>query len=220
MSNKCPKCGEKLSPFYMKQTCPKCDTNLVYYDLDKRLQADHEKAIREQEAVDRVLNNIKTSAFGGKQQIFRFIMMFSPLLWMCLPMYTHFNSETFENTNISLITLIKSIIASVTQADNGAIPFDMWLSDKEYFFTLVLIACIIIFSLAEIISSLFSIGKNALKRNRIFHIINFVVCFAVSCVPIAGAFSHSIGLIFVLTAYASVWRLHKLIDKKLNSKNE
>ena len=63
MSN-CPKCNEKLSPFYMKQNCPKCNTNLVYYDLDNRLQADHEKAMKEQEAVDRVLNNIKTSAFG------------------------------------------------------------------------------------------------------------------------------------------------------------
>ena len=86
MSN-CPKCNEKLSPFYMKQNCPKCGTNLVYYDLDNRLQADHEKAMKEQEAVDRVLNNIKTSAFGGPLQITRFVLMFSPLLWMCLPTF-------------------------------------------------------------------------------------------------------------------------------------
>ena len=24
MDNKCPKCGEKLSVFYLKETCPKC----------------------------------------------------------------------------------------------------------------------------------------------------------------------------------------------------
>ncbi len=217
MSNKCPKCNEKLSPFYMKQTCPKCNTNLVYYDLDKRLQADHEKAMREQAAVDKVLNNIKASAFGGKEQIIRFILMFSPLLWMCLPMYTHFNSETFEDTNISLITLIKSIIATVNNADNGAMTLDMWLSDKAYFCTLILIACIIIFSLAEIISSLFSVGKNALRRNRIFHYINLIVCFGASCLPIINDFSHSIGLTLVLAAYMSVGGLHKSIDKKLNS---
>ncbi len=216
MSNKCPKCNEKLSPLYMKQTCPKCDTNLVYYDLDKRLAEDHEKAMREQAAVDKVLNNIKTSAFGGKEQIIRFVLMFSPLLWMCLPMYTQMNRETLEITNISLITLIKSIIATVSNTDNGAMTFDMWLSDKAYLFTLILIACIIIFSLAEIISSLFSVGKNALKRNRIFHIINLAVCFALSCLPIVNGFSHSIGLMMVLTAYVSVGRLHKAVDKKIN----
>lgn len=220
MNNKCPKCNEKLSPLYMKQTCPKCNTNLVYYDLDKRLAEDHEKAMREQAAVDRVLNNIKTSAFGGKTQIFRFIMMFSPLLWMCLPMYTHMNRESLEITNISLITLIKAIIVTVSNADSGAMTLDMWLSDKAYFFTLVLIACIIIFSLAEIISSLFSVGKNALKRNRIFHYINIIVCFVASCLPIINGFSHSIGLTVVLAIYVLVGGLHKSIDKKLNPTEE
>ena len=217
MSN-CPKCNEKLSPFYMKQNCPKCNTNLVYYDLDNRLQTDHEKAMKEQEAVDRVLNNIKTSAFGGKEQITRFILMFSPLLWMCLPMYSQLNRETFETTNISLITLIKSIIATVGNADNGAMTFDMWLSDKAYFCILLLMACIIIFSLADIISSLFSIGKNALKRNMIFHIINFVIFFAVSILPIIGenGIRSSIGVIFTFISYLSVGSCHKIIYKKLN----
>ena len=217
MSN-CPKCNEKLLPFYMKQNCPKCGTNLVYYDLDNRLQADHEKAMKEQEAVDRVLNNIKTSAFGGPLQITRFVLMFSPLLWMCLPMYSQLNTETFEITNISLITLIKSIIVTVGNGDNGAMTFDVWLSDKAYFCILLLIACIIVFSLADIISSLFSIGKNALKRNMIFHIINFVIFFVMSILPIVGenGISSSIGVIMILITYLSVGSCHKIIDKKLN----
>ncbi len=217
MSN-CPKCNEKLSPFYLKQNCPKCGTNLVYYDLENRLQADHEKAMKEQDAVERVLNNIKTSAFGGKEQITRFILMFSPLAWMCLPMYSQLNHETFESTNISLITLIKSIIATVSNADNGAMTFDMWLSDKSYFCILLLIACVIVFSLADIISSLFSIGKNALKRNMIFHIINFIIFFGVSILPIIGenGIRSSIGVVFTFISYLSVGSCHKTIDKKLN----
>jgi len=144
--------------------------------------------------------------------------MFSPLLWMCLPMYSQLNTETFEITNISLITLIKSIIATVGNDDSGAMTFDMWLSDKAYFGILLLIACIIIFSLADIISSLFSIGKNALKRNMIFHIINFVVFFGVSILPIVGenGISSSIGVIMILITYSSVGSCHKIIDKKLN----
>ena len=88
----------------MKQNCPKCNTNLVYYDLDKRLEADHIQAMKEQEAVDKVLNNIKTSAFGGPLQITRFILMFSPLLWMCLPVFRANDGE-----NITLKTLYEIV---------------------------------------------------------------------------------------------------------------
>lgn len=200
----------------MKQNCPKCNTNLVYYDLENRLQQDHEQAIKEQAAVDRVLNNIKVSAFGGTSQIIRFVLLFSPLLWMCLPMYSYLNPETMESINISLITLIKSIIATATGSDNGAMPFDMWLSEKAYLFTLITIACIIVLSLIEIISSLFSVGKNALKRNLIIHSINLIISLGMSLVPIADVFSSSIGLIFIWITYTSMIRLHIDIDKKLN----
>lgn len=47
MNNICPKCGEKLSPFYFKQSCPKCGVNLMYYKLDERLEEDVENAERE-----------------------------------------------------------------------------------------------------------------------------------------------------------------------------
>ena len=141
MSN-CPKCNEKLSPFYMKQNCPKCGTNLVYYDLDNRLKADHEKAMKEQEAVDRVLNNIKTSAFGGGLQITRFVLMFSPLLWMCLPTF-----KANDGTSITLISVIMGII-------NGSFDF----SNPSYLFPFITMVCIILFSLMVIISSLFSVG--------------------------------------------------------------
>lgn len=47
MSNRCPKCNEKLSPLYMKQTCPKCGVNLMYYKLDERLEADAKQAEKE-----------------------------------------------------------------------------------------------------------------------------------------------------------------------------
>ena len=36
MSNKCPKCGAKLSPFYLKPNCPSCGVNIVQYGFDER----------------------------------------------------------------------------------------------------------------------------------------------------------------------------------------
>lgn len=45
--NVCPKCGARFSPFYMKQECPECHINLMYYQMDERLQADAENAEKE-----------------------------------------------------------------------------------------------------------------------------------------------------------------------------
>lgn len=44
MDNRCPKCGAKLSIFYLKPTCPKCGCNIMYYNMDARLEKDSEKA--------------------------------------------------------------------------------------------------------------------------------------------------------------------------------
>ena len=199
MSN-CPKCNEKLSPFYMKQNCPKCGTNLVYYDLDNRLKADHEKAMKEQEAVDRVLNNIKTSAFGGGLQIARFVLMFSPLLWMCLPMF-----KANDGGSVTLISVILGII-------NGNYDF----SNPSYLFPFITMVCIILFSLFEIIASLFSIGKKAFRRIVVFCIINrlvFLACFVLSVTN--GAFALA-GFWCVLIVYNITPILHRKINDKLN----
>lgn len=199
MSN-CPKCNEKLSPFYMKQNCPKCNTNLVYYDLENRLKADHEKAMREQEAVDRVLNNIKVSAFGGKLQIARFVLMFSPLLWMCLPMF-----KANDGENVTLISVVMGII-------NGSFDF----SNSSYLFPFITMVCIIVFSLAVIISSLFSLGKKALKRNTIFSGINLIVLFICNILSVSNGADTSYGAIIVVIVYVVEMLLHISVDKKLN----
>lgn len=205
MSNKCPKCGEKLSPLYMKQNCPKCNTNLVYYDLENRLKADHEQAMKEQEAVDRVLNNIKTSAFGGPLQIIRFILMFSPLAWMCLPTF-----KSADRTSISLISVIMGII-------NGSLSLDQILSDKSYLFPFITMVCVTLFSLMVIISSLFSMGKKSLSRNETFSIINSSVFLIISIVACKIGGAHlSTGWFLVSITYIIELEMHALVDKKLN----
>ena len=199
MSN-CPKCNEKLSPFYMKQNCPKCNTNLVYYDLDNRLKADHEKAMKEQATVDRVLNNIKTSAFGGPLQITRFVLMFSPLLWMCLPTF-----KANDGTSITLISVIMGII-------NGSFDF----SNPSYLFPFITMVCIILFSLMVIISSLFSVGGNALNRNEIFSVINLIVFGVCSALSIANGADFSYGAELTILTYIVTDNLHSKIHRKLN----
>lgn len=66
MDNNCPKCGKKLSIFYIKQECPECGCNLVYYDMESRLEKDAEKAEAEFAAFEKFMAKI-TSVFKKKQ---------------------------------------------------------------------------------------------------------------------------------------------------------
>ncbi len=44
MENKCPKCGKKLSVFYIKQNCSECGCDLLNYNREESLERDAERA--------------------------------------------------------------------------------------------------------------------------------------------------------------------------------
>ena len=156
-NNKCPKCGEKLSFFYLKQNCPKCGANLLYYDFENRLEEDHINAMKEEKAVKDFLYRIKLSSVGGAFQIIRLISFFIPIGLLFTTLFK------LENTGISAITYL----------DFKNID----LSNILYLLPLITIAFVVIYSLVAIIFSLFSAGKNSFVRNIIvesFQIIVFV----------------------------------------------
>ena len=50
--DKCPKCGKNLSIFYAKPNCPECGCDILFYEMDKRLEdyaihAENEYAIHD-----------------------------------------------------------------------------------------------------------------------------------------------------------------------------
>ena len=51
----CPKCGKKLSPFYLKPNCPGCGADILRYDIEGRMERDAQQAAREVEALWRFL---------------------------------------------------------------------------------------------------------------------------------------------------------------------
>lgn len=55
MDNRCPKCGEKLKIFYLKPICPKCGCNIMYYNMDARLEEDSVKAEKEWSNLEKLL---------------------------------------------------------------------------------------------------------------------------------------------------------------------
>lgn len=67
MDNKCPKCGKKMSIFYLKQNCPECGCNIMYYDMEKRLEEDSVKAEAEWEKLNRILAGIVPKSIREKR---------------------------------------------------------------------------------------------------------------------------------------------------------
>ena len=104
MSNKCPKCQAKLSPFYLKPTCPKCGVNIMQYGFEEKLEEDKVKAEKEWSKLENSLLNIKKSTIGSPWTIVRLVLFFTPLASMCLPLFWA------GHKNVSLISFIMSIV--------------------------------------------------------------------------------------------------------------
>lgn len=189
MNNTCPKCGKKISPFYMKENCPYCNVNLLYYNLEDNLKADAAQAQKEVDAVNRFLGILKASSIASPVLIVRLVLFFTPLASMCLPMYN----------GVSLISLIIGLVNSSMEIGDVLMP-------------LISMALVVVLSLAVILSSLFSATKTGLLRNMIFSGINTVV-FVVLGVIIGGL---GAGWFVTLAIYILEIIMHIICNKVIN----
>ncbi len=193
MSNYCPKCGQKLSPLYMKENCPSCGVNLLYYNLDSRLKADAEQAQKEVDAVTRFVNIIKSSSISSPILIVRLVLFFTPLASMCLPMYN----------GTGLVSLIIGLINSTISFTDVLMP-------------VISMALVVVLSLCVIISSLFSSTKTGLLRNMIFSAVNTAV-FVVLGIIVGGM---GIGWYVTLAIYIAELAMHIVCDKAIKKRAE
>ncbi len=190
-NNLCPKCGKKISTFYLKEKCPHCNVNLMYYNMEERLAADEANAKKEVDAVNHFLGILKSSSVASPLLIVRLVLFFTPLASMCLPMYG----------DVSLISLIMGLINSEIQIGDVILP-------------LVSMALVVVLSLAVIISSLFSVTKTGFLRNMIFSVINTAV-FIVLGLIIGGA---GIGWYITLVIYLLEIVMHILCERQIRQK--
>lgn len=206
MSN-CPKCNEKLSPFYFKQNCPKCGTNLLYYNLEDRLQQDAKQADAEWGAVDRLVNGIKASSIGSVAAVIRTVSYFVTVVLLLIPCYI---ISGLPAENISLLTLVKMLIS-------GDLQFGEVFSNTALMLAFISFAAVILIGLVSLIASLFSYTKNGLKRNIALTIIDIAVFFILSMVTFSlGAAINIIGLVLIVAGMILTLALHKPVDKALN----
>jgi hypothetical protein len=191
LNNKCPKCGKKISPFYLKQNCPHCNIDLLYYRLEERLEADVAEAARQEEKLRRFTDMIKSSSVASPLLIIRLVLFFTPLGWMCLPMYN----------GLTLIGIITGLIKGELDTAQNLLP-------------ILSMGLVIVLSLAVIISSLFSASKRGLARNLIFSLVNTAVFISLGLI-IGGT---GVGWYITFAVYVLEIILHFLCDRAISSK--
>lgn len=199
MSNKCPKCGAKLSPFYLKPTCPKCQTNIMQYGFEERIENDRIKAEKEWEQFDNFLLGIKKSSIGSLVAIIRLVSFFLPIVALLIPVYK------VNTSSVNLISIIKNIIS-----DSSSV-----FSDTAMLLCFISFASVILLSLLCAIISLFSYTKNGFKRNVIFSALQIIVFVALSVAAFVNGASIHIGFILVIILQILTVFLHVLHKNSL-----
>ena len=206
MSNKCPKCGAKLSPFYLKPNCPSCGVNIVQYGFDERLESDKIRAEKEWERFDNFLNGLMKSSIGSPIAIVRLISFFLPIVALLIPVYK------VNGAGINLISIIKSIIS-----DSASV-----FQNKAMLLCFISFAAVILTSLVCAVISLFSYTKNGYKRNIILSGIQICTFIALSTVVVINGASIFAGAAAVILLQILTMYLHKKYKKSIeeNKNNE
>lgn len=206
MSNKCPKCGAKLSPFYLKPNCPSCGVNIVQYGFDERLESDKIRAEKEWEQFDNFLNGLKMSSIGSPIAIVRLISFFLPIVALLIPVYK------VNGAGINLISIIKSIIS-----DSASV-----FQNKAMLLCFISFAAVILTSLVCAVISLFSYTKNGYKRNIILSGIQICTFIALSTAAVINGASIFAGAAAVILFQILTLYLHKKYKKSIeeNKNNE
>lgn len=197
MSNKCPKCGAKLSPFYLKPNCPSCGVNIVQYGFDERLESDKIRAEKEWERFDNFLNGLKMSSIGSPIAIVRLISFFLPIVALLIPVYK------VNGAGINLISIIKSIIS-----DSSSV-----FQNKAMLLCFISFAAVILTSLVCAVISLFSYTKNGYKRNIILSVIQICTFIALSTAAVINGASIFAGAAAVILLQILTLYLHKKYKK-------
>ena len=204
MSNKCPKCGAKLSPFYLKPNCPSCGVNIVQYGFDERLESDKIRAEKEWKRFDNFLNGLKMSSIGSPIAIVRLISFFLPIVALLIPVYK------VNGAGINLISIIKSIIS-----DSASV-----FQNKTMLLCFISFAAVILTSLVCAVISLFSYTKNGYKRNIILSGIQICTFIALSTAAVINGASIFAGAAAVILLQILTLYLHKKYKKSIEENNE
>ncbi len=95
----CPKCGRKLKLTDIKPTCPGCGVNLLYYEIEERLEVDAINAELEHAKTQKKIDRAKDAMFGTPLSIVRLVLLVLAVGMFFIPLATfHAVGPYFDKT--------------------------------------------------------------------------------------------------------------------------
>lgn len=117
----CPHCYKHLNFWHIKAECPFCGVNIPNYDWENMLEADAKKAEAAWSKFRVFTGNFKSSLFGNKLRIIRFIFTFVPLVVLILPVASYIFNLPFLSNETSKITLLDFTLNSLLNIKWGSL---------------------------------------------------------------------------------------------------
>ncbi len=170
----CPHCKKHLSFYHIKAECPFCGVNIPNYDWENRLDQDAVNAEIAWRKFRRLVRNLKSSLFGNKLRIARFIFTFVPLIVLVLPLATYLFNLPFLTNETQKVTLLDFTLNKLLNLNFGSLLNLVKLEEFGLGFAFILIALLLLYLAVVfgVLNFLFVlISAPSLKAN-----INCVLC--------------------------------------------
>ena len=228
MASFCPKCNRKLKLTDLKPTCPSCDTNLLYYRIEERLEVDALNAEIEHSRTQKMMDRAKAAMIGSPWAIVRDVLLVLVIATFLLPLAhlsaagPYFERET-TYTAINLVT-------TLMEFDFGAIGLisSPIVGNATIFFAgaVVCVALALVMALFQLIFSFLSCSKRGFGRNVTFSVLGIAFSIGSSVLfnmfvkamnEVAPGFmsgSVGFGIYVVAGAFALVLALNIIIKAK------
>ena len=193
----CPKCGNKLKLTDIKPNCPNCDTNLLYYKIEERLEVDALNAEREHAHTQKKLDRAKAAMTGGPFAIIRDVLLVLTVCAFLLPLAKLSAVGPFfsEAGDISKTFGAIDLVTELMEFDFGALGLigSPIVGKATLFFALsiVFIALAAVCALLQLIFSFLSCSPKGFVRNTIFAGLGII--FSVAAIVVFGMFISSMN---------------------------
>lgn len=164
----CPKCGYHLKLTDWRPECPKCNVNLLYYQMEERLRQDADKAEHEYARNKPRMDRLKASVFGSSLAKLRLPFLILPILALLLPLGKVSLSLPF-NSSVTTVNLV-SVINTVSDLDFGLL-FKLIGSNilgndfLLYFLSILFLVLALLCMILNLVFLVMSFGKKGLVRN-------------------------------------------------------
>ncbi|MCQ2471108.1 MAG: zinc ribbon domain-containing protein [Clostridia bacterium] len=172
----CPKCGEKLKLTDIKPNCPHCNTNLLYYKIEERLEVDALNAEREHAHTQKKLDRAKAAMAGGPFAIARDVLLVLTICAFLLPLAKLSAAGPFFEASRTFTAI--ELVTELMEFDFGALGLmgSKIVGTATVFFALsiVTIALALVCALLQLIFSFLSCSPKGFIRNTIFAVLGVV----------------------------------------------